>query len=159
MSLAIRPIQVADIAVWLDLIAGLADYEKLARPDAEARLRLAADATSDPPRFRVLLAELDGVAVGYAMFFFTYSSFLARPTLYLEDIFVLPDWRGHGAGIGLFRACAQQAVAGGCGRMEWQVLNWNEPSIRFYERLGARHLDAWLPFRLDGSALASVGAR
>jgi GNAT superfamily N-acetyltransferase len=92
------------------------------------------------------------------MYFFTYSSFQARPTLYLEDIFVLPDQRGAGAGIALFRAVAAEAVRQGCGRMEWQVLAWNEPSIKFYERLGARHLDGWLPFRLDGEALQAFGA-
>src|SRR5262249_55448912 len=135
VSAAVRKLQAGDIAAWLDLIDGLADYERLARPDADARLRLAADALRDPPRFFVLLAFVDQAAVGYAMYFFTYSSFLARPTLYLEDIFMLPDHRGHGAGIGLFRAVANEAVTQGCGRMEWQVLTWNEPSITFYERL------------------------
>jgi GNAT superfamily N-acetyltransferase len=158
VSLAIRGLAEPDLPALLELIDGLADYEKLPRPDAAARARLAADALAQPPRFQVLVAEIDGQLVGYAFFFFTYSSFLARSTLYLEDIFVQPEWRGHGAGIALFRACAREAVARGCGRMEWQVLSWNEPSIRFYERLGARHLDTWLPFRLDGGALASVGA-
>lgn len=159
MSLVIRPIGGPDVAAFLDLVDGLADYEKLPRPDAAARERLAADALTDPPRFHVLLAELDGRLVGYAFYFFTYSSFLAAPTLYLEDIFVLPDARGQGAGIGLFRACARQAVERSCGRMDWQVLSWNEPSIRFYERLGARHLDTWLPFRLERAALAEVAER
>jgi GNAT superfamily N-acetyltransferase len=156
VSLAVRPLARADLPALLDLIDGLADYEKLTRPDAEARTRLATDAFAEPPPFHVLLAEVDGTPVGYAFYFFTYSTFLARPTLYLEDIFVLPDWRGHGAGIALFRACTRAAVDRGCGRMDWQVLSWNEPSIRFYERLGARHLDAWLPFRLDAEALAAV---
>jgi GNAT superfamily N-acetyltransferase len=140
----------------LELIDGLADYEKLARPDEAARARLAADAVSEPPRFRTLLAELDGELVGYAIYFFTYSTFRARPTLYLEDVFVLPDRRSQGAGVALFRACAREAVAQGCARMEWQVLAWNEPSIQFYERLGARHLTDWLPFRLDDDALRAV---
>jgi GNAT superfamily N-acetyltransferase len=157
MSIEIRPLAETDVPALLGLIDGLADYEKLARPDAAARERLAADAVADPPRFHVLLAEVQQRPIGYAFYFFTYSTFLARPTLYLEDIFVLPEWRGHGAGIGLFRACARQAVESGCGRMDWQVLSWNEPTIRFYERLGARHLDAWLPFRLDGDALDAVG--
>jgi len=105
-----------------------------------------------------LLAELDdGRVVGYAIYFFTYSTFNARPTLYLEDIFVLPEQRGRGAGVALFRACAREATVLGCARMEWQVLNWNTPSIEFYQRLGARQLDDWLPFRLDGAALASFG--
>jgi GNAT superfamily N-acetyltransferase len=157
VTVLVRPVAAGDTARLLELIDGLADYEKLPRPDAAARQRLAADATADPPRFFALLAEVDGLAVGYAIYFLTYSTFLARPTLYLEDIFVLPAWRGRGAGIGLFRECARRAVALGCGRMEWQVLNWNTPSIQFYERLGARHQASWLPFRLDAEALASMG--
>jgi GNAT superfamily N-acetyltransferase len=158
VSLAIRGLAEPDLPGLLDLIDGLADYEKLPRPDAAARARLAADARAEPPRFQVLVAEIEGQLVGYAFYFLTYSSFLARSTLYLEDIFVQPEWRGHGAGIALFRACAREAVERGCGRMEWQVLSWNEPSIRFYEQLGARHLDTWLPFRLDGPALTSIGS-
>jgi GNAT superfamily N-acetyltransferase len=156
VSLSVRPVVAVDIERLLELIDGLAEYEKLPRPDPAARRRLAADAIAEPPRFHALLAEIDGLAVGYAVYFFTYSAFLARPTLYLEDLFVLPEWRGHGAGIGLFRACASQAVSLDCGRMEWQVLSWNTPSIEFYERLGARHLESWLPFRLDAEALARV---
>jgi GNAT superfamily N-acetyltransferase len=156
MSVTVRSLDVADTPRLLELIDGLADYEQLARPDAEARMRLARDATSDPPRFHVLLSEVDGLVVGYAIYFFTYSSFLARPTLYLEDIFVLPRFRGHGAGIGLFRECVRQAIAEACGRMEWQVLSWNTPSIEFYQRLGARHQDGWLPFRLDSEALRNL---
>jgi len=158
-SVRVRKLQAADTARLLELIDGLADYEKLSRPDADARQRLAADAVADPPRFRTLLAEVDdGLVVGYAIYFFTYSTFRARPTLYLEDIFVLPEQRGHGAGVALFRACAREAVVLGCARMEWQVLSWNEPSIEFYKRLGARQLDDWLPFRLDDEALNSFGA-
>ena len=157
MSVVVRPLGAADVPRLLELIDGLADYERLERPDAAARERLAADALSDPPRFRTLLAEVDGVVVGYAIFFFTYSTFGARPTLFLEDVFVLPERRGQGAGVALFRACVREAVAQGCGRMDWQVLSWNKPSIEFYERLGARHLDDWLPFRLEGEALARVG--
>lgn len=157
MSVLVRKLSATDMPRLLELIDGLADYEKLARPDADARQRLAADALRDPPHFRTLLAEVDGEVVGYAMYFFTYSSFRARPTLYLEDIFVLPERRGHGAGIALFRACAREAVANECARMEWQVLAWNAPSIAFYERLGARHLSDWQPFRLDDDALRAVG--
>ena len=147
MTLTIRPLAEPDVSGLLDLIDGLADYEKLARPDQAARQRLAADALAHPPRFHVLLAEIDGALVGYAFYFYTYSTFLARPTLYLEDIFVLPESRGQGAGIGLFRACARQAVEQGCGRMDWQVLSWNEPSIRFYEALGARPVEGWTRYR------------
>ncbi|HEY2594346.1 MAG TPA: GNAT family N-acetyltransferase [Chloroflexota bacterium] len=159
MTLVVRKLRPADAPRLLELIDGLADYEKLARPDAAARERLVADATAEPPRFSTLLAEVDGQVVGYAIYFFTYSTFRARPTLYLEDVFVLPERRGQGAGVALFRACASEAVAQGCARMEWQVLAWNTPSIEFYERLGARHQADWLPFRLDDEALLAVGRR
>ena len=157
-SITVRPARSADLSAFLALVDGLADYERLPRPDAEARQRLTDDAFGQRPRFNLLLAEADGAVVGYAAWFPTYSTFLARPTLYLEDIFVLPEMRGRGAGLALFRACAAEAVRLGCGRMDWQVLSWNEPSIGFYQRLGARRLDDWVPFRLDGEALAEVAA-
>ena len=158
MSVLVRTLQPSDVPRLLELIDGLADYEKLPRPDHDARERLTADVIKQPPPFRTLLAEVDGQTVGYAIYFFTYSTFRARPTLYLEDVFVLPGVRRKGAGSALFRACAREAVANDCARMEWQVLAWNEPSIRFYERLGARHLEAWLPFRLEDELLADVGS-
>jgi GNAT superfamily N-acetyltransferase len=156
-TVSIRSLRPDDVPRLLELIDGLADYERLPRPDAAAHARLAADALGNPPRFWTLLAELNGEIVGYAIYFFTYSTFQARPTLYLEDVFVLPERRGAGAGVALFRACARQAVEHNCARMEWQVLSWNEPSIVFYRRLGARHLEAWLPFRLDDQQLLAVG--
>ena len=156
MSVLVRTLGQADVPRLLELIDGLADYERLSRPDPDARDRLVADALASPPRFRTLLAEVEGEVVGYAIYFYTYSTFRARPSLYLEDVFVLPERRGEGAGLALFRACAREAVAQGCARMEWQVLSWYRPSIEFYERLGARHLDDWLPFRLEGEALARV---
>jgi GNAT superfamily N-acetyltransferase len=149
----VRPATVADAPAFLALVDGLADYERLPRPDAEARQRLIADAFGPQPRFHLLLAELDGAVVGYAVWFPTYSTFLARPTLYLEDVFVAPEARGRGAGKALFRACAAEAVRWGCGRMDWAVLEWNRPSIEFYEAHGARHMSDWLPFRLDGDSL------
>jgi GNAT superfamily N-acetyltransferase len=152
----IRPAIPADLPTFLSLVDALADYEKLDRPNTEARARLEADALTG--RFSLLLGVLDGSVVGYAVHFPTYSTFRALPSLYLEDLFVLPHVRGKGVGIALFRAVAAEAARQGCGRMEWQVLSWNEPSIQFYERLGARHLDGWLPFRLDGDALATVGS-
>ena len=154
----VRPVTAADLPQLLDLVDQLADYEHLTRPDAAARDRLAADATAHPPRFHALLGELDGQPVGYAVWFLTYSTFLARPSLYLEDIFVRPDARSRGVGLALFRACAQEAVHRGCGRYEWQVLAWNKLAIGFYERLGAGHQADWLPFRLDGERLAALGA-
>ena len=159
MSVRVRGLTAADVDTFLDLIDALADYEHLPRPDGAARHRLADDAVSDPPRFNVLLAEVGAEVVGYAVYFFTYSTFLARPTLYLEDLFVTPAARGQGAGRALFRTCVAQAVRNGCGRMEWQVLTWNTPSIDFYERLGARRLADWHPYRLDQAALAALAAQ
>src|SRR5438046_985190 len=106
MAATVRALRREDLPSLLDLIDGLADYERLPRPDPDARARLARHATEDPPRFQTLLGEVDGQIVGYAIYFFTYSTFLARPTLYLEDIFVLPSHRQRGAGRALFRACA-----------------------------------------------------
>lgn len=157
----VRRLEPADVPGFLDLIDGLADYEKLPRPTSDARERMARDATRDDPPFRALVAEIavDGATtlVGYAVYFFTYSTFLAQPTLYLEDIFVHPDHRGRGAGRALFGACAREALVRECGRMEWQVLDWNEPAIAFYERTGARVHPEWRLCRLTGEALAAAG--
>lgn len=147
-AIQIRPATASDGEAWLSLVDALADYEKLARPDAEARQRLLLDAFGQQPRTEVYLAEAEGCAVGYAITLFTYSSFLALPTLYLEDLFVLESYRGQGAGYRLFTHCVEEAHRRGCGRMEWQVLDWNRPAIEFYEKLGARQMKEWLPYRL-----------
>jgi len=152
----VRPLETADVAALCDLIDALADYENLPRPDSDARGRLAHDAFAQPPWFHVLVAVLGEEVVGYAVYYFTYSTFLARPNLYLEDIFVSREHRGEGAGLALFRACATEATRQRCARMEWVVLNWNAPSIDFYQHLGARQAQEWLPFRLEGDALHSV---
>jgi GNAT superfamily N-acetyltransferase len=144
----VRPLTESDLPTFLDLIDALADYEKLDRPSPEARARLAADALREPPCFHVLLAERKGRAVGYAVYFETYSTFLARPTLYLEDIFIMAEERHQGIGQALMRELAMEAERRGCGRMEWQVLTWNAPAISFYERCGAAHMDEWYTYRL-----------
>lgn len=145
-----------DASVLLELVDALADYEKLERPTPEARERLARDGFGERPFYTPYLAELDGRAVGYAMTFFTYSSFLALPTLYLEDLFVLPDARAHGVGSAFFRKLAGEAVRAGCGRMEWVVLDWNQLAIDFYERRGARRLEDWLTYRLTREQLVEL---
>ena len=154
--IVIRSAAKDDAGVFLDLVEALADYEKLGRPEPEARERLLRDGFGESPRFRPYLAELDGRVVGYAITFHTYSSFLALPTLYLEDVFVLPDARGHGVGRAFFRHLAAQALRDGCGRMEWVVLNWNRLAIDFYERLGAEHMGGWSTYRLDAERLAEI---
>src|SRR5215216_5011297 len=131
-----------------------ADYEKLDRPTTAARKRLLRDAFGpEPHRIRVYMAELDGRSVAYAITCETYSSFLALPTLYLEDLFVLPDARRHGIGRAMFRYLATEAVRRGCGRMEWMVLDWNRLAIDFYEKLGARHMKEWYTYRLTADQL------
>jgi GNAT superfamily N-acetyltransferase len=144
----IRRAEPADAPSILALVRALADYEKLPPPDAAAQARLIADAFAERPRFEVFLAIVDGQAVGYAFIFETYSTFLALPTLYLEDIFVLEAFRGHKIGYALFQFCVAEAQRRGCGRMEWTVLDWNTPSINFYQRQGARHLAEWHLYRL-----------
>ncbi len=154
MTTSIHPVGLGDVEAFTGLIAALAEYEHLPPPDDEATKRLARDVVATPPRFHALLAEMDDQAVGYAVFFETYSTFLALPTLYLEDLFVLPDVRARGLGAALFRACAAEAVSRGCGRIEWQVLAWNDLALGFYDHLGATPLhEDWLCYRLTGEAL------
>jgi GNAT superfamily N-acetyltransferase len=154
VTITVRALTRGDVGTFISLIEALAEYEKLAPPDDMARNRLAHDAFATPPRFSVLLGELDHEIVGYAVFFETYSTFLALPTLYLEDIFVLPAARRKGVGEALMRACGEDAERRGCGRLEWQVLSWNDLALDFYEALGASPLHAdWRSYRLEGEAL------
>jgi GNAT superfamily N-acetyltransferase len=144
----VRKIQPAEAPALVQLIDALADYEKLSPPDTEAKARLIRDLFSERPRVESYLAFVDEVPVGYTFIFETYSTFLALPTLYLEDLFVLPDYRSKKVGSALFRAMVQEAHKRGCGRMEWTVLDWNQLAIDFYERYGAKHMREWLPHRL-----------
>ncbi len=153
-GIIVRAATQEDAPAILKLVIALADFEKLPPPDEAAQQRLIADAFSPRPRVEIFLAEVEGEVVGYAFVFETYSTFLALPTLYLEDLFVLPQFRGLKVGYALFTHCTREAVRRGCGRFEWMVLDWNEHAIQFYERLGARHLHHWLVYRLDGEALA-----
>jgi GNAT superfamily N-acetyltransferase len=153
----IRPAAEGDAETFLALVDALADYEKLDRPSPEARDRLMRDGFGpEPRRFRAFLAEVDGRAVAYAITFETYSSFLALPTLYLEDLFVLPDARRLGIGSAFFRFLAGEAVRRGCGRMEWVVLDWNQLAIDFYDKLGARRMTEWYTYRLTGDQLREM---
>ena len=156
--ITIRRAERDDIPALNDLIAALADFEKLAPPDAGARGRFARDGWPDngqPPRFAAWLAfvqdsQTDAMTpAAYAITFETYSSFLARPTLYLEDIFVRSEFRRLGVGMALMQHLIAHARQSGCGRMEWVVLDWNTGAQAFYQGLGARHLDEWHTYRLD----------
>jgi len=151
--LAIRRGRPRDLPVILALIRGLAEYERLGHQVEATPARLKRHGFGRRPYFETLICRRGRRPVGFALFFFTYSTFLARPSLYLEDLFVLPEGRGKGAGKALLRALAKIAVARGCGRMEWTVLDWNTPSIRFYKRLGAKLRKEWVLTRLTGPAL------
>ena len=159
MTLRVRQAAAPDGPALLELVTALAEYEKLPPPDAQACERLLRDGFGRSPRFELLFGELDGRPVAYALYFFTYSSFLARPTLYLEDLFVLPEARRHGVGGAMLRALAERALAAECGRMEWAALTWNRLAIDFYERLGAKALEEWRTFRLDGPGIAAMAGR
>jgi len=148
----IEPVTPASFPDLLRLIEGLAEYEHLDPPEEAARERLFADAFSHPPRYEAFLAIADGVPAGYVTFYCTYSTFLARPSLYLEDIFVREEFRHRGIGHELFSFCRKLARERGCGRMDWQVLTWNEPSIRFYEQAGGKRLD-WYSYRIGHEEL------
>lgn len=156
MSITIRPATAADGETFLTLVDALADYEKLDRPSPDARARLIRDAFGPSPRISVFLGERDGTAVSYAIVLETYSSFLALPTLYLEDLFVIPDARRFGIGSAFFRFLAGEALRRGCGRMEWVVLDWNQLAIDFYEKLQARRMSEWYTYRLTAEQLREI---
>ncbi len=157
-DISIRKADASDGDTLLALVDALADYEQLARPDADARARLLRDAFGPAPRIEAYLVFDGGTAAGYAIILETYSSFLALPTLYLEDIFVLPAHRGRRAGLALFLAMSTLARTRGCGRMEWTVLDWNRLALDFYARLGARHMQEWQLHRLTRTELDALPA-
>jgi GNAT superfamily N-acetyltransferase len=155
--LRIRAGRRADVPTILALIRGLAEYERLAHEVEATLARIRAHGFGRRRYFETLLCFDGRRPVGFALYFFTYSTFLGRPTLYLEDLFVTPDARGRGAGKALLSALARIAVRRGCGRMEWTVLDWNTPAIGFYERIGARLRKDWILTRLSGPALRRLG--
>jgi GNAT superfamily N-acetyltransferase len=142
-----------DVPTILALIRGLAEYERLAHEVEATAARVRAHGFGRRRYFETIICRRGGKPVGFALYFFTYSTFLARPTLYLEDLFVRPEERGTGAGKALLRALARIAVRRGCGRLEWAVLDWNRPAIGFYKRLGATLRREWILTRLTGAPL------
>ena len=154
----IVPVDARNAERYVELVEALANFEHLDPPSEEGRARLISDATSADRPFHAFLAMVDDMSVGYVTFFFTYSTFLARRALFLEDIFVLEQYRGRGIGTKLFQFCAEEAKRKGCGRMEWTALDWNEPAHRFYEGLGAKQLD-WYLFRLSSDGFDAAKQR
>jgi GNAT superfamily N-acetyltransferase len=153
----IRSARPDDVAAILRLIRALAEYEKLAHEVVATEDALRQTLFGAQPAAEVLLAEEGGAAVGLALFFPNYSTFLAKPGIYLEDLFVEPAHRGRGIGKSLLQAVARLAVQRGCGRFEWSVLDWNTPAIEFYKALGARPMNDWTIMRVTGEALRRLG--
>lgn len=156
LHISVKRLRKIDGNTFLSLIDALADFEKLKRPSPAARARLIRDAFRRKKWFDAFLAFVGKKAVGYAIIFETYSSFLALPTLYLEDIFILPEYRACGIGLKLFHTCLTEAERRGCGRMEWMVLDWNKNAIKFYDRIGARQMKEWLLFRIEQKKFLSI---
>ena len=156
--LNVRPATRADAATIANLVRELAEYEKLeheakATPDDFLR-----EIEAPNPVIHMLIAEWNGEAAGFALYFFNFSTFVGRPGLYLEDLFVRPAQRAHGIGRALLRALARIARQRNCGRMEWAVLDWNEPALRFYQSLGARRMNEWVIHRLTPPEIERLAA-
>lgn len=155
-AITIRSARPDDVPVILELIEALAEYERLRHECVATAGRLHATLFGDHPAAEVILAEVDGVPVGFALFFHNYSTFLAQRGIWLEDLFVRPEMRGHGIGRTLLAHLARLAVSRDCGRLEWYVLDWNASAIGFYRRIGAVALDDWTIHRLSGEALTAL---
>ena len=145
-----------DVPLILELIQGLAVYEKLAHEVTATEAGLRETLFGARPAADVIIAYAGETPAGFALFFPNYSTFLGKPGLYLEDLFVRPEYRGQGLGLALMKRLAQIAVERGCGRFEWSVLDWNEPAIGFYKSLGAKLMDGWSIVRVNGEALTRL---
>lgn len=159
MSLLIRNAVREDAALILRFIRALAVYEKLEDSVVADEDKIRQTLFGDKPYAEVLIAEWNGEPAGFALFFHNYSTFLAKPGIYLEDLFVDPAYRGKGIGKSLLSSLARIAVDRDCGRLEWSVLDWNEPAIGFYKKLGAVPMDEWTIFRVTGTALTDLANR
>ena len=153
----LRPAAEADLDTIIELIHALAEYEREPEAVRLDREMLRGHLFGPRPYAEVMLAETDaGQSAGFALFFHNFSTWEGRPGIYLEDLFVRPEFRGHGYGKALLGELARIAVERGCARLEWAVLDWNEPSIQFYRALGARPMDEWTTYRVDGDALRAL---
>lgn len=158
MTISIRPATLADLPLIAQLIRDLADYEKLADEVRFDEAVLGQKLFGPRPYAEVVIGELDGVPQGFALFFHNFSTFEGKPGIYLEDLFVRPAARGSGLGKALLAHLAALALERDCARLEWSVLDWNEPAIGFYKRLGAKLMDEWTGMRVEGENLAQLGA-
>jgi GNAT superfamily N-acetyltransferase len=152
----LRPATTSDVSEILRLVRGLAAYERLLHEVTATEAELHDTLFGPLPRAHAVLAEVDGSAVGLALYYYTLNTFKLQPNIFLEDLFVEPGHRGSGIGLALMRYLAQLAMKQDCGRIEWRVLNWNQPSIEFYQRLGAEAIDNWHTKQLSGDALAAL---
>jgi GNAT superfamily N-acetyltransferase len=156
--ISIRSATRADVDLILEFIRGLAEYERAPESAVATAGDILRDGFSENPKFHVEIAEWNGQAAGFAFFFYCYSTWLGRHGIYLEDLFVRPEFRGRGIGKALLVHLAQIAVRENCYGMRWQVLDWNTPSIEFYESLGAKQLKEWIPMRVTGEELEKLAA-
>ena len=145
-----------DVPLILRLITALAEYEKMSADVIATEATLRQSLFGPHPAAEVVIAYAGDQPAGFALFFHNYSTFLGQPGIYLEDLYVMPEWRGHGFGKRLLAHLAALAVERGCGRLEWSVLDWNEPAIGFYKKLGAKPMDEWTVFRVTGGALQQL---
>jgi GNAT superfamily N-acetyltransferase len=154
--LTIRPAAAADVPLIQQFIRDLAEYERSPESAIATQEDLLRDGFGPEPKYRCLIAEWNGAAAGFAFFFYNYSTWQGRAGLYLEDLFVKPAFRGKGVGKALLLYLAKIAVEEGCGRFQWQVLDWNTPAIEFYKSLGAEIMQPWLTMRVDGDNLRKL---
>ena len=155
----IRPATADDAALLMRFVRELATYEKAEHEVLATEEDLRRDIFGPDSRIEALICESEGKPIGHAIFFMNYSTWLGKYGIFLEELYITPECRGRGAGKALLKHVAKIAVSRGCGRFEWNVLDWNEPAIRFYESLGAKPLSEWVGYRLTGPALAALGGR
>jgi GNAT superfamily N-acetyltransferase len=159
MTRTIRPAQASDCGLVLAFIRELAEYEKLLDRVQATEAKIREGLFGARPYAEAIIGEIDGAPCGFALYFHNYSTFLAQPGMYLEDLYVRPAARGHGMGLALIAHLAKLALARGCGRLDWAVLDWNTPAIEFYQRIGAVAQADWTGQRMEGAALAALAAR
>lgn len=156
MTVNIRPATPDDVSAIFSLIQALSEYEKLAHEMVGTEKDLHSGLFGSPSYAESVVAEVDGAIAGFALYFYNFSTFLMKPGIYLEDLFVLPDYRRQGIATDLLKYLAGHALNKGCGRLEWSVLDWNESAITFYQRIGAVLMDEWTGCRVSGDALVNL---